>query len=134
MTVSTTAARPRASSWLLFGLLVLISALALRLVGGVFPGDRAFAQLSRFIGYLSVDALLIAGSIFLLRRDGVEIHVEMLLRSVRRTVGSQGVSSPNPFPDKHFLWIRIVMFEIPDFQFQVGSESRDLIWRGERIW
>lgn len=62
-------ARARASSWLLFVLLTVLSAAALNGVGAVFTGDRIGATLGRAAGFLAIAALLIAGSIRLLERD-----------------------------------------------------------------
>jgi uncharacterized protein len=64
-------ARVRASSWLLFALLAIVSIAALQGAGSIFSGDRTGAYLGRAAGYLAVVALLIAGSIRLLKRDNL---------------------------------------------------------------
>jgi membrane protease YdiL (CAAX protease family) len=64
-------ARARASSWLLFAFLAIVSIAAVNGVGSVFTGDRIGATLGRAAGYLAVAALLVAGSIRLLKRDNL---------------------------------------------------------------
>src|SRR5688500_10542719 len=64
-------ASARASSWLLFAFLAIVSIAAVNGVGSVFTGDRIGATLGRAAGYLAVAALLVAGSIRLLKRDNL---------------------------------------------------------------
>jgi uncharacterized protein len=66
---SAARAKARASSWLLFAILFVVSVAAVIGVGSVFTGSRTGAYLGRAAGYLAVAALLIAGSIRLLKRD-----------------------------------------------------------------
>ncbi|HEU4780303.1 MAG TPA: hypothetical protein VFS58_10530, partial [Steroidobacteraceae bacterium] len=71
MTKDPVAARVRASSMLLFLVLVPV-ALAIWIFGAsVFPGDRAGAQASRLLCSAAAAMFLIFGSRRLLQRDGL---------------------------------------------------------------
>jgi uncharacterized protein len=66
-----TATRPRASSIFIFFALAAVAVFALQSAHGFFPGDRAGAFLGRLLCSLPAIALLIAGSAWLLGRDGM---------------------------------------------------------------
>jgi uncharacterized protein len=56
-------------------LLVLVATVALSGAGSLFPGDRTGAILGRAAGYLAIVAFLIAGTVWLLKRDGLPSDV-----------------------------------------------------------
>ncbi len=64
-------AQARASSWLLFASLAVVSYAALNGVSGLFPGDRTGAIIGRAACSLAIVALLLAGSSALLKRDNL---------------------------------------------------------------